>query len=672
MQPMTVQDRLSRREDVETHTALEKLRARGAHFVLVWPDKRPITEGWQKTGLDFSNVKRHAEGGGLVGVIPASLKCFVVDIDEGGENGVEVVRDVLGEPVGVIATQRPGGFHAWYRAPAGKIGNRKWKLDGGAGDIRGSAGYAVLWDPAKLANGLARHFDDAQPADPGKLPRPTTHGARGLAAVQSAPEGERNTTLNREAFKAAKDGALDWDAFRDAGIEAGLPLSEIETTLGSAAGAADVANGIKSGIHRVAANLAVALRGRYAYSPGRGWFWRRDAELWQHDAENLRLRRRVSDELRDAHEQKAIARGIRTLEVVKEMEPLLADLGAWDADPELVGTPDQRVLDLRNGVIRAATPEDRISRRLGFVPNTRQKATRWLRFLDETVPVDDKTAGIAFLQRWCGYTLTGYNREHKFLFLLGNGGNGKGTFRDVLAIVIGEYYRGLPTDAIFGRFPQHRQWMARLDGARCAAVSEPSPGDRWRVGDLKDLTGGGQVTANFMRQNSIDFEPICKLMVLANDAPKLDSVDEAIRRRLILMPFTRTPGAVDPKLPEALQAEGPAILAWMVEGAAAYLRDGLGQIPDTAQAAASEYLAGEDEIGQMIEDAFEPGAYTVTNKDLMVAVEGWYETNGGGRKPPSVRFVIKALVKRGFRRERSNGSRGIGGLRVRSDASDDK
>ena len=227
-------------------------------------------------------------------------------------------------------------------------------------------------------------------------------------------------------------------------------------------------------------------------------------------------------------------RGIRTLEVVREMEPLLADFGAWDADPELVGTPDQRVLDLRNGEIRAATPDDRISRRLGFVPDTSREAARWLRFLDETVPVDDKAESVAFLQRWCGYTLTGYNREHKFLFLLGSGGNGKGTFRDVLAAVMGEYYRGLPTDAIFGRYPQHRQWMARLEGARCASVSEPSPEDRWRVGDLKDLTGGGKVTANFMRQDSIDFEPICKLVVLANDAPKLGSVDEAIRRRLTL------------------------------------------------------------------------------------------------------------------------------------------
>ena len=662
---MTDQDRLRRREEGEARTALEALHARGAHFVLATANKQPLSGAWQKRRPDLSYVERHVKDGGLVGVVPASLGCFVVDIDQGGENGLEAVRGVLGEPVAVIATQRPGGFHAWYRADAGKIGNRKWGLGDAGGDIRGSRGFVILWDAVTLADGLAQHFDDAQAADPGRLPRPMTHGKRGPAAVRAAPIGTRNDTLNIEAFKAAKDGTLDRDAFRDAAIETGLPRGEIDATLESAVGAAQVAGSAKSEMLAVAATLADALKRQCVYSPARGWFWRRDAELWQHDEESLRLRRCVSDALRKAREQNAIARGIRTLEVVKEMEPLLADFGAWDADPELVGTPDQRVLDLRSGKIRAATPDDRISRRLGSVPDTSREQTRWLRFLDETVPVDDKAASIAFLQRWCGYTLTGYNREHKFLFLLGNGGNGKGTFRDVLAAVMGEYYRGLPTDAIFGRYPQHRQWMARLEGARCASVSEPSPGDRWRVGDLKDLTGGGKVTANFMRQDSIDFEPICKLMVLANDAPKLGSVDEAIRRRLILMPFTRTPVTPDPKLFEALRAEGPAILAWMVEGAAAYLRDGLGQIPGTAQAAASEYLAGEDEIGQMIEDVLERGPYSVTNKELMVAVDGWYERNSGGRKPPSVQFVSKELVKRGFRRERNNGGRGIKGLRVR-------
>ena len=235
---MTAQDHLRRRENVEAHTALEALHARGAHFVLAGANKRPLSKACQTTPPDFPDVERHARGGDPVGVIPDSLKCFVVDIDQGGENGVEAVRRVLGKPVAVIATQRPGGFHVWYRAAAGDIGNRKWGLGGASGDIRGSRGFVVLWDPATLADALAQHFDDAQPADPGRLRRPATQGKRGPEAVRTAPVGARNDTLNREAFKAAKDGTLDRDAFRDAAIEAGLPLCEIEATLESAARAA--------------------------------------------------------------------------------------------------------------------------------------------------------------------------------------------------------------------------------------------------------------------------------------------------------------------------------------------------------------------------------------------------------------------------------------------------
>ena len=293
---MTAQDRLRRRKDVETHTALEKLRARGAHFVLARPDKRPLSKGWQKTRPDFSNVEGHAKGGGLVGVIPASLKCFVVDIDEGGENGVAAVRGVLGEPVTVTASKKPGGFHAWYRTAADKIGNCKWKLDGAAGDIRGSRGFVILWDPATLADELARYFDAAQPTDPGKLPRPTTHGARGPAAVSSAPVGERNETLNREAYKAAKNNTLDRDVFRDAALDAGLSAGEVETTLASAAAGAATA---KRQLPRNATGLALALTGL-------GIEWRFNVRAMRHEFRENADWREANDRT-EARIQEAIA-----------------------------------------------------------------------------------------------------------------------------------------------------------------------------------------------------------------------------------------------------------------------------------------------------------------------------------------------------------------------------
>ena len=72
--------------------ALDMLHTCGAHFVLCWDDKRPVAGAWQQTRPELTAVKAHAEAGGLVGVIPASLGCFVVDIDEGGEQGVARAR----------------------------------------------------------------------------------------------------------------------------------------------------------------------------------------------------------------------------------------------------------------------------------------------------------------------------------------------------------------------------------------------------------------------------------------------------------------------------------------------------------------------------------------------------------------------------------------------------
>ena len=73
--PMTVQDRLRCREDVEAGTALEALHARRAHFVIAAANKHPRSKAWRTTRPDFPNVKTHLKVGGLIGVVPTSLRC---------------------------------------------------------------------------------------------------------------------------------------------------------------------------------------------------------------------------------------------------------------------------------------------------------------------------------------------------------------------------------------------------------------------------------------------------------------------------------------------------------------------------------------------------------------------------------------------------------------------
>ena len=224
-----MQQRGRSRHQPPRRAALETLRDGGAHFVLARPDKRPITRDWLNTASSYEAVLSHVRKGGLLGVVASSLGCVVVDIDNGHPS---TVINVLGSPLCIVET--PRGHHLWYRAPSGEIGNRTWAVNGAHGDIRGSKGSIILWDVAAVAAGLSR-VDDAVPADLSKIPRPPSKRTqRRPDAVRAAKPGERNLTLNREVFKAAKAGNFDREAFQKAGVEAGLPLAGVVATIASA------------------------------------------------------------------------------------------------------------------------------------------------------------------------------------------------------------------------------------------------------------------------------------------------------------------------------------------------------------------------------------------------------------------------------------------------------
>jgi putative DNA primase/helicase len=91
------------------------------------------------------------------------------------------------------------------------------------------------------------------------------------------------------------------------------------------------------------------------------------------------------------------------------------------------------------------------------------------------------------------------------------------------------------------------------------------------------LTGGDPISARFMRQDFFGYLPQFKLVIAGNHKPGLRSVDEAIRRRFNLIPFTVTipPDERDLKLADKLKPEWPGILQWMIDGCLEWQRIGL-------------------------------------------------------------------------------------------------
>jgi putative DNA primase/helicase len=167
-----------------------------------------------------------------------------------------------------------------------------------------------------------------------------------------------------------------------------------------------------------------------------------------------------------------------------------------------------------------------------------------------------------------------------------------------------------------------------------------------------------------MRQNFFDFVPTHKFLVAGNHKPSLTGVDEAIRRRLLLVPFTvQIPRSErDPDLPEKLKVEWPAILRWMVEGCLQWRRSGL-MVPPIIRGASEAYFAEQDTLGQWLEECTVSDANAFSRTQALFASwKAWTEE----RKlhTGSERTFSQALAERDFKktqdaRTRQNGFRGL-------------
>ena len=123
---------------------------------------------------------------------------------------------------------------------------------------------------------------------------------------------------------------------------------------------------------------------------------------------------------------------------------------------------------------------------------------------------------------------------------------------------------------------RHPTEIARLRGARLVVGNEVEAGRTWAESKIKSLTGGDRLHGRFMRQDFFEFDPQFKLMIVGNNKPSLRGVDEAIRRRLHLIPFTVTipPDERDTDLPKSSRPSGPAscagpsMAAWSGSGSA--------------------------------------------------------------------------------------------------------
>lgn len=347
----------------------------------------------------------------------------------------------------------------------------------------------------------------------------------------------------------------------------------------------------------------------------------------------------------------------------------------FDKDPNLV--------TLRNGVLNLETlellphdPKMMLTRKMNasFMPDAPRG--RWHRFVEEVLP-DQQVR--EYVQRTCGYMLTGKMTERVLMLLYGESGTGKTQFLEALRDTLGDF-AGVAQQSTFqprtAGYKGPSEDLHKLMGKRFVMQSELDAGTRFNEPLVKSIVGGDTQSTRPLYGAPVDWQPEYTVFLATNHLPRISSAENAIWNRVKPIKFEQVfiddhgqaLNPLDKNLGRRMAAQAPEeILNWMLEGLKMYQEQGLNE-PERVSMWQKEYREDVDTARQFINEAEDHDRITLTEsgnapvREVYKAYLGWAADNGVS--PLGMRAFGDRLESMGFQRARTNKTRNWQGIQI--------
>lgn len=388
---------------------------------------------------------------------------------------------------------------------------------------------------------------------------------------------------------------------------------------------------------------------RYSYNRKRWMYW--DGKMWRVDegSEIKKLADAICEDIKKEaileQDEKAQIEMLRwaaktasskgkdnMIKEAQHLDGIPASPDEFDAYPDFINCQNG-IVNLRNGEL---IPHDSnfMMSKITYCDydQTGEEPKLWLSFLDDVTNHNKELQ--EYIQKCIGYSLSGSTREQCAYFLYGIGNNGKSTFLDVVADMLGGYASNAQPETIM-----MKKWgsdgassdIARLKSARFVTSEEPTEGVRLNEGLLKQLTGGSKVTCRFLYGDEFEYMPEFKIWIATNHKPIIRGTDFGIWRRIKLIPFeVNIPKEkVDKMLKYKLRKEMSKIMRWAVEGCIKWQKEGI-QEPQCVQEAVKEYKQEMDLLAGFLESCIiidYDCKERIASSDLFKAYSRWAKEN---------------------------------------------
>jgi putative DNA primase/helicase len=234
------------------------------------------------------------------------------------------------------------------------------------------------------------------------------------------------------------------------------------------------------------------------------------------------------------------ARRIKSMvEMARSISSLQSAAEEYNSHPYLLNVLNG-TLDLGDGTLRPAERSDYLTQCAGVSYDREATCPTWEKFMLDCM--DGKQHLVEYHQVWAGYSLTGDTSEQKLMLHHGEGANGKSTYLDVLAHLLGSYAKTaspatfMEADRESGDTPNPA--LAALRGARMVVAIETNSKQSLNMAVIKAVTGCDPITVRNLYTRPTTFRPRFKLMMATNQLPRISDQDHGAWRRFLTSPWT--------------------------------------------------------------------------------------------------------------------------------------
>lgn len=348
-------------------------------------------------------------------------------------------------------------------------------------------------------------------------------------------------------------------------------------------------------------------------------------------------------------------------------KPML-EIGVSDLDRDgfLLNTPDGTYY-LPDGLSgrRDHSPEDYITKITAAAPGEKGREL-WLDALD-TIFCGDR-ALIEYVQQIVGMAAVGRVYMEALIIAYGEGSNGKSTFWNTIARVLGTYSGNMSADALtVGCKRNVKPELAEAKGKRLLIASELEEGVRLNTSIIKQLCSTDEIFAEKKYKDPFSFTPSHTLVLYTNHLPKVGAMDSGIWRRLIVIPFNaKITGGGDQKnyADHLVENAAPFITAWIIEGAKKAAEKHFRiPLPQCVEDAINKYKSDNDWLGHFLSECCERGnGYEVGSGKFYSEYRAYCVRVGDFTR--STTEFYNAVEQAGFKRMKKKHSMWILGLRL--------